>query len=368
MSIDKGPPLAANHVGDVDAATSTDAGASGENTGAAIPLTPIIFINGLVILPPRQKQQQQQHQSNGATVALPPLRPEEPVASLRGALGEMVGYAHLTRYRLIIEKMQTKGELVEEDEKSCAVATRQNQNKHAKWIDGSSGTGDDQKHPLKNDFIWSPYTLRDADVDMSPLHKSLVAKEEMSTTEDEIVLDDFGDLSILLPLLEEMEVASDNNVAAGDAVAPEGESSTVAHISEGGKGHEMGKQNVIHYDASKTIAIRVVLERYDLASICDHMAKVRNLLKGNAPFVVSLVGCNDDIIDVTGVGSGEKSDISQEKGVNALLPDEDPITTTKGVNKTKKNTTTKKRGNDPNDHDDGNEKNVSIPVLDTNNL
>ncbi len=294
-------------------------------------------------------------------MALPPLRPEEPVASLRGALGEMVGYAHLTRYRLIVEKMETKVDLIEEDEKSSAVATRQNRNKNLKRFDGSGGSGEDQKHPFKNDVIWSPYTLRDADVDMSPSHKSLVARE-VNATDDEIVLDDFGDLSTLLPLLEGKEVASDNLVAADDAVAPERESSTVAVICEGGRGHDMAKQNVIRYDASKTIAIRVVLERYDLASICDHIAKVRNLMKGNAPYVVSLVGCNDDVVDRTGGGSGEKSEPSQEKGLNALPPDEGPITTTKGANKTK----TKKKGNDS--HDDGNEKNVSIPVIDTNDL
>ena len=372
MSIDDGPPSASNNA---DVVYDVDAAAADDSTGEAIPLAPIHFIRGLSILPPRQKnhaktQQRQQsvEESQLGVVALPPLRPEEPVASLRGALGEMVGYAHLTRYRLVVERLPAKGDVNDEDEKSSVVATtRQNrsQNKHVKR-GGSGGSSGDASTSTNTDFIWSAYTLRDADVDMSPSHKSLVAREAC-TTEDEIVLDDYGDLSILLPLLEGQEVASDVNVVAAvtDAVPPEDEtSSPAAGTTENGGVHDMGKQNIIHYDASNTIAIRLVLERYDLASVCDHMAKVRSLLKGNAPYVASLVGCAEN----GGGGVGEKSD-NGEVGddENAKSPEANRMTTTKGTKGEKKvkkkTTTTKEKDEESKSHDNDNETNVSLPLI-----
>ncbi len=80
-------------------------------------------MKGLSILPPCQKTTAQRRQNKGegekadnddgdeedgwgGGMALPPLRPEEPVASLRGALGEVLGFAHLTRYRLVVERVR----------------------------------------------------------------------------------------------------------------------------------------------------------------------------------------------------------------------------------------------------------------------
>lgn len=369
MSIDDGPPLANNTLVDVGvavvddvvaaaaAASSTTTATNDDTTGAEIPITPIIFIHGLVILPPRQKKKETlQKQSNGATsssssssvgVALPPLRPEEPVASLRGALGEMVGYAHLTRYRLVVEKkLQTTRKIEEEeqkDEKSNGGATRQNHHdKHYVKLGGGAS-----REP-SNDFVWSPYTLRDADVDMSPSLKSLMARD---TADEEIVLDEYGDLSLLLPLLEGKEVVASKN----GAPTKEGETtiSTEASAVVTIAGEET--QNIIRYDASNTIAIRVVFERYDLASVYDHMTKVRNLLKGNAPYVISLVGSDDVIVDD---GDG--------KGVDAMLLDEGPMTINKErkeENKTKKKMAMQKKCDDSDDHDGDNEKVVSNPVM-----
>eukprot|EP00581_Thalassiosira_minuscula_P007045 CAMPEP_0183709790 /NCGR_PEP_ID=MMETSP0737-20130205/5766_1 /TAXON_ID=385413 /ORGANISM="Thalassiosira miniscula, Strain CCMP1093" /LENGTH=93 /DNA_ID=CAMNT_0025937983 /DNA_START=84 /DNA_END=361 /DNA_ORIENTATION=+ len=68
---------------------------------------PSIFIRNLSILSPRQKKSttnsSNTNNNNGnddpvyeeTFLPLPPLRPEEPVASLRGALSEVVGFAHL---------------------------------------------------------------------------------------------------------------------------------------------------------------------------------------------------------------------------------------------------------------------------------
>ena len=52
-----------------------------------------LTLNHLKIIPPES--------SNLAPVALPPLRSDEPVASIRAALGELVGYAPFTNYKLV---------------------------------------------------------------------------------------------------------------------------------------------------------------------------------------------------------------------------------------------------------------------------
>ena len=80
-------------------------------TPPPMPTPPVIVIKGLSILPPRQRttsrrrrcDEEEDHKDQwSGGLALPPLRPEEPVASLRGALGEVLGFAHLTRYRLVV--------------------------------------------------------------------------------------------------------------------------------------------------------------------------------------------------------------------------------------------------------------------------
>eukprot|EP00970_Alexandrium_tamarense_P020130 scaffold14881_cov165-Alexandrium_tamarense.AAC.1 len=64
----------------------------------------------------------------------------------------------------------------------------------------------------------------------------------------------------------------------------EKETSNVESAEEGTK----GASKPIIKDASSTVAIRVVLERYDMASIRDHVDRVRSLLEGNAPHVKKL--------------------------------------------------------------------------------
>ena len=60
-------------------------------------------LKDLVVLPPRQKEKTSLD-GKEACLALPPLRPEEPVQSIRLALSEVVGYAHMTNYRLELEE------------------------------------------------------------------------------------------------------------------------------------------------------------------------------------------------------------------------------------------------------------------------
>jgi protein TIF31 len=128
-------------------------------------------LKDLVVLPPRQKE-------GAATVAetaclgLPPLRPEEPVQSIRLALSEVVGYAHLTNYRLEVEAGHVR-------------AT------------SSSSTGDSTPDPTVPPPLISPYTGPEAVVSVSVHLRSLNQPPSVVVGEpDEAlpVLDDYADL------------------------------------------------------------------------------------------------------------------------------------------------------------------------------
>ena len=228
------------------------------NTTPTPPPTPPIFIQGLSVLSPRQNNSTLLPQTDDVAVPLPPLRPEEPVASIRGALSEVLGFAHLTRYRLVVERLT-------EEQIALKERKRKETKQESEVVNGEKKVGSGN--------CWSPFTLRDAQVTISPSLKSLEtgallpgSPANSNAEEEELVLDEYGDLSALLPLLENDDKAVTNNV--------------VSISSDNSK---------IILDASH-LAIRVVLEKYDLASIRDHMMRVRQLLEGNAPYVTSLLG------------------------------------------------------------------------------
>ena len=168
---------------------------------------PVPVLKDMVILPPLQKG------ASGADsiqdgVPLPPIRAEEPVSSIRAALSEVVGYAHLTSYRFVLEdKPKSK----------------------------PSGNSEPP--------IVSKYTGSDAVVSVPVAVKSLETEpqgtEKIPTSPP--LLDDYGDLT---PLLN--------------------------------SGLEDGS------------AFRIVLERYDVALIRDHITRLKSLLEGNAPSAFSL--------------------------------------------------------------------------------
>lgn len=274
---------------------------------ATSPPSPTIFIKGLRILPPRQKKatcDDVYEEEDAVALVLPPLRPEEPVASLRGALGEVLGYAHLTRYRLVVESRQRRRE---------RVVARANSS------GGKKLPHLRQLQPQPTACSWSPYTLKGAMVTTPPSLKSLgaacdikmqvAANDAKKEEEEELVLDEYGDLSILLPLLmkenEDDGKGTGTGAGAGEVVSnDDGANAGVnkeVEVVEGTQPNDANENTAnaiinqeeekIILDAYKTgIVIRVVLERYDLASIRDHMSRVRNLLKGNAPYVTSLIG------------------------------------------------------------------------------
>ena len=63
-----------------------------------------VVLKGLCILPPLQKAGTVTWDEMEDAIPLPPLRVEEPVATLRAALGEVCGYAHFGNYRFVLEE------------------------------------------------------------------------------------------------------------------------------------------------------------------------------------------------------------------------------------------------------------------------
>ena len=252
----KEEPLAKN--GDAPPALTAEA-TEAEEEGVA----ESVVLQDLLILPPLNQTSSGAKTPKASTVSeqelldavpLPPIRTEEPVQSLRTALSEVCGYAHLTNYRLelvakslgldrkaLVQKRQPETNDSQSKKQQYAKGGKK------KPADGSSSTL----------IAPSPYTGRGAVVSVP----ALMPKEGLMTStpvdksknngNDPIVLDDFGDLSPLM----------------GDGLV----------------------------DGS---AFRIVLERYDVAAVRDHVARLRSLLDGNAPTVTSFVDVSDASKDV----------------------------------------------------------------------
>lgn len=188
-----------------------------------------VHIHNLTVLPPRQ-----QSSSASDGIALPPLQSAEAVASLRGALSEIVGFGQLTKFRLVVEPRS-----------GAAAASLAGAGKKKK-----GRSVEEELDPVIN-----RHTLKDAVVSIPPTLRTLGPN---AARDGELVLDDYGDLSVLVDLLG----GSAEAAAAGDDAK-------------------------IVLDASSH-AVRVVLERYDAASVREQIGRVRALFAGNAPALKSL--------------------------------------------------------------------------------
>ena len=223
--------------------TPKEAGMEAENVSADAKIDPSqqVFKN-LIILPPLQKEDKKNgygiihatSQELNDSVPLPPIRAEEPVSSIRAALGEIRGYAHITNYRLVLENKKPGDNGNDIFQQKVNASSSQ---------------------PKESESIASIYTGLNAAITTKEVVKSFLDEVEptKSTTkipavaDDGIVLDEFGDLTSLLD--------------TGDT--------KVEGLRDGSR-------------------FRIVLERYDIASIRDHIARLRTLLDGNAPTSTSL--------------------------------------------------------------------------------
>ena len=200
-----------------------------------------VVLKNLVILPPLQQKGTLDRDEMLDRVSLPPIRPEEPVSSIRAALAEVCGYSHLTNYRFELEGP----------------------------INATETAGG-------NVNIVSPYTGRNAVVSVPSALKHLGDEEKVENGSTSLVLDEYGDLSFLL---------------------------------------EKGLQ-----DGS---AFRIVLERYDVGQVRDHISRLRSLLDGNAPSLTTLDesgGKPEPSNGSTGSDESTKEEASAEKQEKEKLP------------------------------------------------
>lgn len=225
------------------------------------------FLKNLCILPPLQKGKIDYNSKD--VIKLPPIRAEEPVASLRAALSEVCGYSHLTNYRLVLERDYVPSESSSQSEKSGKENLSKSNNaggkkkKKGKKQAQSSNTTSKQEIDLV-----SPYTGLDAVIEVPYIPDNSATSGDIDKAKvreesgEEIALDDYGDLA---PLLEK------------------------------------GLQS--------SSAFRIILERYDTAGIRDHVSRLRILFDGNAPFVKSLI---ENGIDESGDESGKEESVSND--------------------------------------------------------
>lgn len=125
------------------------------------------LLKDLSILPPLQKKGTLSWNEMADAIPLPPIRAEEPVSSLRGALSEVCGYAHLTNFRLVLEATMSKS-------KSRAAPT----------ISPYTGA---------NAVVTVPISVKSLDAVPHLKNGNLIEPNDVSVT-----LDDYADLTPLL--------------------------------------------------------------------------------------------------------------------------------------------------------------------------
>eukprot|EP00934_Nitzschia_sp_Nitz4_P006538 Nitzschia sp. Nitz4//scaffold3_size479765//48133//52644//NITZ4_000019-RA/size479765-processed-gene-0.47-mRNA-1//1//CDS//3329550515//6528//frame0 len=160
------------------------------------------ILKNLAILPPLQKGGASENTKD--SVPLPPIRVEEPVSSIRQALSDVKGFAHLTNFRFVLEDPTDATPVANADRPTI-----------------------------------SPFTGKNAVVSVPVALKSL--EKEAVLPEPTGAFDDYGDL-----------------------------------------------QSMVDQGLKDGSGIRIVLERYDVALVRDHVARLRSLFDGNAPSALTL--------------------------------------------------------------------------------
>jgi len=239
------------------------------------------FLHNLCILPPLQKRNESSKIASDA-VLLPSIQPSEPVNSIRAALSEIRGYAHLTNFRLVAEKIEPdllneiKENTVKKNDShfattstivssptftsSSATDSKNSSSSLVKKKKKKKGKGNSNNNNVKSivsnmavlpQNVVSPYTLKNAVIKVPALALSFEQDEsnKKAVEEEELILDDYGDLT--------------------------------PFVSSG----------VI--ESNKT-AFRIVLEEYTVGSVKDHVKRVRTLLEGSIPLVDNLTNGKEE--------------------------------------------------------------------------
>jgi len=334
-----------------------------------------VEMTGLVLLSPRQRSPP--GGTNGSSAAptlalpLPALRPEEPAASLRAALSDIVGFAHVTRYRLVVEGVDGKDRagFVSNDAPANGKGVRRanggangsvsatsttngqkpannGQQQKSKSSNGQTKKSRKKKsnghghHAPRDDHlsVVSPYTGRGARVEPAlardaegPDHvltgrdaggNKLVnggksngektngaAETEEANKKDTtnlLSLDEYSDLAALESLLR-----SDPTTAVSTRdLSEHDEQPAVRQLQDTVDGSSYG--------------IRMVLERYDVGSVRDHLQRVRALLGGGAPHLRAVLSEEEVAAEAQQAAAaqakgGDKGEAGEETEVSFFL-------------------------------------------------
>ena len=291
---------------DPSAAPAGGAGAAPDAASAK----PEVLIRDLCILPPRQSKKPSQGAAKKArkdldalgAIPLPVLRPEEPVQSIRTALSEVKGYAHLTSYRLVVEErpegieaaLAARRKGVADGNPSSAssggeeggvsvaataggTASKKSKKKKSKGGGGDSGSNTPNRIVAPADVV-SPHTGPNAVVATPSSARSL----EVATYTHY--------LGTTIPAEAAAEVAA------------------AAASSAGNNGKKKGRKKADDEDIDEVVlddftdlspylergltsdraALRIVLERYNVAGVRDHVGRLQQLFDGLVPSVTTL--------------------------------------------------------------------------------
>lgn len=319
---------------DAPAEGSGAADASAEAPDAAT-AKPEVLIRNLCILPPRQSKKPPQGGAKKArkdldalgAIPLPPLRPEEPVQSLRNALSEVKGYAHLTSYRLVVEDRPEgieaaltarkkgmsdgspssmssgSGDAAGSSNASGSATTTSKKSKKKKSKGGGGGGGTDSGSNTPNNRGGSsPFNRNVAPTDVVSPHtgpNAVVATPSSARSLEAATYTHY--LGTTIPAEAAAEVAAvASSSSSGSAASPASNGKKKASKKTAAASDEARADEVVLDDftdlspylekglASDKAALRIVLERYNVAGVRDHVVRLRQIFDGLVPSVTTL--------------------------------------------------------------------------------
>ena len=340
-----------------DAEESPGASAEGDGAAAAsaeapdaATAKPEVLIRNLCILPPRQSKKPPQGGAKKArkdldalgVIPLPPLRPEEPVQSLRNALSEVKGYAHLTSYCLVVEDRpegieaaltaRRKG-MADGSPSSASASSGSGDAAGSSNTPGSATTaskkpkmkkskagGSDSGSNTPNRGGSSPFNRNVAPTDVVSPHtgpNAVVATPSSARSLEVATYTHY--LGTTIPAEAAAEVAavasSTSSTSSGSATSPASNGTKKKGRKKTADGNDEAQADEVVLDdftdlspylerglTSDKAALRIVLEQYNVAGVRDHVARLRQIFDGLVPSVTTLA---DGVEEEQPVGAAE---------------------------------------------------------------
>lgn len=331
-----------------DAEDSPSASAEGGGAAAvsaeapdAATAKPEVLIRNLCILPPRQSKKPPRGGAKKArkdldalgVIPLPPLRPEEPVQSLRNALSEVKGYAHLTSYRLVVEDRPEgieaaltarkkgmpdgspsptsassgSGDAAGPTNTSGSATTASKKSKKKKSKAGGSDSGSN----TLNRGGSSPFNRNVAPTDVVSPHtgpNAVVATPSSARSLEVATYTHYLGTTIPTEAAAEIAAVASSASSNGNATSPTSNGTKKKGSKKTADANDEAQANEVVLDdftdlspylqrglTSDKAALRIVLERYNAAGVRDHVVRLRQIFDGLVPSVTTLAdGVEDD--------------------------------------------------------------------------